>query len=146
MCWKWKSNTESATGVVLEEKVFLEISQNSQENNCARASFSIKLHAGTCNFIKKEIVAQVFSLNFVKYLRTCFLAQLWATASASLKQKLCKNNFWNQKSSFYVLFIFKLLFKFSLSNLVKDMWSRFLSIKVFPTHKMSSKLHNVTPA
>ena len=27
------------------KKVFLEISQNSQENNCARVSFSIKLQA-----------------------------------------------------------------------------------------------------
>ena len=35
-------------------------------------------------------------------------------------------------------------FKFSLLNLVKDMWNKFLSIKVFPTHKMGSKLHNVT--
>ena len=31
--------TEAATGGVLYEKVFLEISQNSQENTCARVSF-----------------------------------------------------------------------------------------------------------
>ena len=35
--------SEAATGGVLEAKVFLEISQNSQESICARASFSIKL-------------------------------------------------------------------------------------------------------
>ena len=34
---------EAATGDVLQEKVFLEILQNSQEKTCARASFSIKL-------------------------------------------------------------------------------------------------------
>ena len=37
--------TEAATECVLQEKVFLEISQHSQENTCARVSFLIKLHA-----------------------------------------------------------------------------------------------------
>ena len=36
---------EAAMGDVLREKVFLEISQNSQENTCARVSFLIKLQA-----------------------------------------------------------------------------------------------------
>ena len=40
--------------VLFRKKVFLEISQNSQENTCARASFLIK-------YIKKETLAQVFS-------------------------------------------------------------------------------------
>ena len=34
---------EAATGDILQEKVFLEISQNSQGKTCARASFLIKL-------------------------------------------------------------------------------------------------------
>ena len=42
------------------KKVFLEISQNSQENNCARVSFVIKLKAWTCNFIKKDSDMGVF--------------------------------------------------------------------------------------
>ena len=42
------------------KKVFLEISQNSQENTCARASFLIKLH-------------RCFPVNFAKFLRTAFL-------------------------------------------------------------------------
>ena len=33
---------EAATGGVLWKKVFLEISENSQENTCARVSFLIK--------------------------------------------------------------------------------------------------------
>ena len=37
--------TEAATGGVLCKKVFLKISQNSQENTCARASFVIKFQA-----------------------------------------------------------------------------------------------------
>ena len=44
------------------KKVFLEISQNSQENTCARV----------CNFVKKETLAQVFPVNFAKFLRTPF--------------------------------------------------------------------------
>ena len=40
---------EVVTGGVLQENAFLEISQNSQENTCARVSFLIKLQAsGLC--------------------------------------------------------------------------------------------------
>ena len=44
--------------------MYLEISQNSQENTCAKISFLIKLQALACNFIKKETLAQVFSYEF----------------------------------------------------------------------------------
>ena len=43
------------------KKVFLEIPQNSQENTGDRVSFLIKLQAWSCNFIKKETLAQVLS-------------------------------------------------------------------------------------
>ena len=46
------------------KKAFLEISQNSQENTCARVSFLIKLHAPP--------LAQVFPVNFAKFLKTIF--------------------------------------------------------------------------
>ena len=39
-----KLYSEAVTRGVLCEKVFLEISQNSQENTCARISFSIKFY------------------------------------------------------------------------------------------------------
>ena len=50
-CFCWNTTSiytleraqEAATGDVLQEKVFLEISQNSQGKTCARASFLIKL-------------------------------------------------------------------------------------------------------
>ena len=42
---QYREGTEAATRGVLYEKVFLEISQNWQENTCARASFSINLQA-----------------------------------------------------------------------------------------------------
>ena len=50
------TNTEAAARGVQWKKVFLEISQNSQENTCARASFLIKLQA-SCNFCKSSSVA-----------------------------------------------------------------------------------------
>ena len=48
------------------KKVFLEISQNSQENTCARVSLLINLQAEVCNFIKKDTLALVFSSEFCK--------------------------------------------------------------------------------
>ena len=51
--------------------MFLEISQNSQENTCARVSFLIK----ACNFIKKETLAQVFSCEFCKFSKNTFFTE-----------------------------------------------------------------------
>ena len=56
------------------KKVFLEISQNSKESTCARVSFLIK-RLWLWDFIKKETLTQVFSCNFVKFLRTPFLTE-----------------------------------------------------------------------
>ena len=66
------------------KKVFLKILQNSQENACARVLFFIKLHASTCNFIKKEaLLHRYFLVNFTKFLRTPFFTEhLRTTASA----------------------------------------------------------------
>ena len=49
--------SEAATGGVLSEKVFLEISQNSQENACARVSF---LQARYTTLLKRDSGAGVF--------------------------------------------------------------------------------------
>ena len=59
--------------------VFLEISQNRQENTCARISFLIK------NFIiKREILEQVFSSEFDKIFKNTFsTVHLWMSASAN---------------------------------------------------------------
>ena len=71
---------EAATRGPLRKKVFLEISQNSQENTCARVFFKIRPQA--CNFTKKETPAQVFSCGFCEISKnTFFTEQLWATAS-----------------------------------------------------------------
>ena len=64
--------------------VFLEISQNPQEYTCVRISFSIKLPAETCKFIKKETLAQVFSCEFCEYSKNTFFHRTPLVA-ASLK-------------------------------------------------------------
>ena len=53
------------------KKVFLKISQNSQENTCVRVFFLIKLQA--CNFIAKETLAQLFSCEIVEVSNNSFL-------------------------------------------------------------------------
>ena len=66
----YRQNAEAATGGVLQEKVFLEISQNSQKNSCARVY----------NFIKKETMAQVFFYEFSEISKNTFpTEQVWAT-------------------------------------------------------------------
>ena len=71
--------------------MILEISQNSQGNTCARASFLIKLQTSACNFIKRETLAQVFSCEFCESSKnTFFTAHLRATASVFLKRCLEK--------------------------------------------------------
>ena len=61
--------SEAATRGVLWKKVFLEISQNSQENTCARVSFLKTLQVLVCNFTKTETLAQVFSCESAKFPR-----------------------------------------------------------------------------
>ena len=62
--------TRSSRPSVFYKKVFLNISQNLQENNCARVSFLIKLHA---TLLKKRLCHRCFSVKCVKFLRTNFL-------------------------------------------------------------------------
>ena len=62
---------EAATGGSLQEKVFLEISQNSQENTCARVSILIKLQPAT--LLKYRLWHRCFPVDFGKFLRTPFL-------------------------------------------------------------------------
>ena len=54
------------------KKLFLEILQNSYENTCARVSFFNKVVGAACNFIKIEILAQVFSCEFYEISKNTF--------------------------------------------------------------------------
>ena len=60
-------------------EVFLEISQNSQENTCARVSFLINLQVSAGNFIENEILTQVYSYGFCEISKNTEYLQ--ATAS-----------------------------------------------------------------
>ena len=56
-----RNHTEAVTWRCSVKKVFLEISQNSQENVCARVSFLIKLHASDLQIlVKRDSSAGVF--------------------------------------------------------------------------------------
>ena len=91
---------------VFYKKVFLKISQNSQGNTCARFSFLRKLQASACNFIKKEILSQLFSCEGV-FKNTFLTEHLWVTASMFLYRKVifrfnkihCRRNVCTQPKS-----------------------------------------------
>ena len=65
--------TEAVTGGVLWKKLFLEISQNSQENTCARVSFLVKLQAWGRQPYQKRHWHRCFPVNFAKFPRAPFL-------------------------------------------------------------------------
>ena len=56
---------EAALGDVLEKKVFLKLSHNSQGNTCVCEV--------SANLLKKRIRQNCFPVNFVKFLRTLIL-------------------------------------------------------------------------
>ena len=57
------------------KKVFLEISQNSQENTCARVFFNEVAPLRPVTLLKKRFWHRCFPVNFVKFLRTRFLIE-----------------------------------------------------------------------
>ena len=67
----------SSRAEVFCKNVFLELSQNSQENTCARASFLVKLHTSSLQLyfiLKKWLWHSWFPANFTKFLRTPVVA------------------------------------------------------------------------
>ena len=67
-CVSTCSSSEVVVRMCSVKKMFLEISQNSEENMGVRVSFLL-------NFIKIETLAQLFSVNFAKILRTPFFTE-----------------------------------------------------------------------
>ena len=59
-----KQRAEAVAQRCFIKTVLLEISQNSQENTCARVSFLIKLQTKANNFIEKETLKQIFKNTF----------------------------------------------------------------------------------
>ena len=70
-------STEAVAQRSSVKKVFLEFSQNSQENTCARVFFLIKLRP-PATLLKKRLWHGCFPLNFAKFFRTSFFTEhLW---------------------------------------------------------------------
>ena len=67
---------KAASGRVLYTKVFLKISQYSQENTCVSVSLLLKLQDSACNLITKEILAQVFFREFCEIFKNTFCRTL----------------------------------------------------------------------
>ena len=65
------------------KRVFLEIVQNSQENTCARVSFSIKLQT-PATLLKRRLWHRCFPANFAKLLRTFFFHRSPTVAASVL--------------------------------------------------------------
>ena len=63
------------------KKVFLGISQNSQDNSCARVSFLIRLQA---NSIRKETLTQVLSCEFCEISKNTFSYRIPPVAASAL--------------------------------------------------------------
>ena len=68
-------NTKAVVQRFSVKKVFLEITQNSQENTYARVSFLIKLQASESALLKKRLWHRCFPVNFAKFLRATFFTE-----------------------------------------------------------------------
>ena len=101
------------------KKVFVKISQNSQQNTCATVSFLIKLLVSTCNFIKKRLLHRCFPVSFVKFLKTPFFKDhLWwlflTVEIVSRSRSRSRLVLWNWKKKKATEDIFKKFTKFHL--------------------------------
>ena len=66
------------------KKVFLKISQNSQENTIVRAPVKQSCRPQACNFIKKETPMQVFSFKFREIFQNTFLQSTFSNGFYAL--------------------------------------------------------------
>ena len=69
------------------KKEFLEISQNSQENICARVSFLIKSQVWPTTLLKIRLWHKCFPVNFAKFLRTRFLQNTGGLACSFIENE-----------------------------------------------------------
>ena len=73
-----RGDTEAVARRCSVKKVFLDISQNSQENTYVKVSFLIKLQASglrPATLLKKRLWRRCFPVNLAKFLRTTFLIE-----------------------------------------------------------------------
>ena len=88
------NSIEAAIRVVLCKKVFLKISQNSQENTCAKVSFLIKLQAWQKNHFYRTLLDGCFWLYLLDY-------DLLSLLSLSVCQKCFTPNYCFRQSFFF---------------------------------------------
>ena len=106
--WRWFTKMNQKQSLLIHlRKVFLEISQNSQENTCVRVvSFLIKLQALACNFIKKETLKQVFSCQFCEISESIFSYRTPPVAASDE----CYRLYWDIRGSFEISQLFVQIF------------------------------------
>ena len=111
--------------------LFLEISQKSQQNTCARVSFFIKLQPRSVTLLKKRLWHRCFPLYFEKFLRTPFSIEhlCW----------LLLKNLWNiiWQSQFIQLNFIK-DFKSNFNSLLwNTIWNNWIIYYVSQARKLS---------
>ena len=72
------------------KKVFLKISQNSQENTSAEVSFQYNCRPQACNFIKKETPTQVFPREFCETFKNTFFTKHFRAAASECFENILK--------------------------------------------------------
>ena len=86
------------------KKVFLKISQNSQEKSSTRVSFKIKLQTWGLQLYLKETLAQVFSCECCKiFMNTFFYRTLLVSASESSEVRQSRKTLISDFPVFWVL-------------------------------------------
>ena len=97
-------NSEAVVRRCSIKKVFLDISQNSQEITCARDSFLIKLQVWPVTLSKKSLWHRCFPVNFAKFLRTSFLQN--SSGGCFCKLQVNKKKLVQAYSAMHFAFVF----------------------------------------
>ena len=100
------------------KKVFLEISQSSQQKNMCQSLFFNKVAGFACNFIKKEALVQVFSCEFREISKnTFFTKDLWLTASDFIHLKGATKSYFTRYSCVVIILFNTGLSRFAFSTI-----------------------------
>ena len=103
---KFFRNAEAVAQRCTVEKMFLEISQNSQENTCTKVSFFTKVVGLRPATLSKRRPRHRYSpVNFVKFLRTTFITE----HLRFLLLEMMTNAFYFTLRALFVLQMFKFL-------------------------------------
>ena len=71
------------------KKAFIKISQNSQENTCAKVSFSVKCRLQPATLLKRKPQQKCFRINFANFSRTFFLRNTSGGCFCNLQWSRC---------------------------------------------------------